>query len=311
MLARCLLLAGPLFMACLSCASAQLPKRVEKCLPYPTLAQEIREKQPAATQVKVHVVRVRFDSNGRVPADAQEEILTELQKHVFERGADGAYLNDLAEEIANVGVRGPLRDRGYFKVAATAGLTTQWTEGLDVYVAVDIHADLGRQYRTGDIRVESVDPDIPLLMSGEVLRGVIPLQTGELFSVERVRTGLENLGRLYGREGYIDMTPEPETQVDDDRKTVDLAVKIDQQVQYRVASIEFLGVSPVTQETFLQSLPNAGEVFDTSRMNEFFRVNKALLPDDASRDDVSVRRDNKARTVAISFDFRTCHSNSN
>lgn len=314
MIARCLLLAGSLFMACLSCASGQLPKRVEKCLPYPTLAQELKAAQPAEpapTQVKVHVVRVDFSPDDGVPADAQEEISTELQEQALERDAHSAYLNDLPNEVAEVGVRGALRNRGYFKVAATARLTTRWTEGADIYVAIEVHADLGPQYRSGNIRVESADPGVQLTMSPEVLRGAIPLQTGELFSVERVRTGLENLGRLYGREGYVDMTAEPETQVGDDRKTIDLVIRIDQQAQYRVASVEFLGVSPVTQETLLQSLPKAGEVFDTSRLNEFFKVNKTLLPVDASRDDVSVRRDNKARTVAISFDFRTCHSNSN
>lgn len=105
------------------------------------------------------------------------------------------------------------------------------------------------------------------------------------------------------------MTPEPETQVDDDRKTVDLVVKIDQQTQYRVGSIEFLRVNKATQEKLTESLPKPGEVFDTTRLNEFFEVNKEILPSDVSRDVVTVRRDNKARTVVISFDFRTCPSN--
>lgn len=301
-------------MACLSCASAQLPKRVEKCLPYPTLAQEISERQPAQAakaQVKVHVVRVDFSPDDGIPADAQGEISTELQSHVFSQDADGAYLKDLASEIEEVGAREPLRDRGYFKVVATASLTTRWAEGADVYVAVDVHANLGPQYRTGDIRMESADPDVPLTMSLEVLRGALPLQRGELFNVERVRAGLENLGRLYGREGYIDMTPEPDTQVDEDRKTIDLVIRIDQQKQYRVGSIEFLGVNAATRERLMESLPKPGEVLDMGRLNEFFKVNNAILPSDVSRDDVTVKRDNRARTVAISFDFRTCASNSN
>lgn len=300
-------------MACLPCAWAQLPKRLEKCLPYPTLAQEIKAAQPAEpapTQVKVHAVRVDFSPDDGIPADAREEISTELQSHVFRQDADSAYLSNLASEVA-VGVREPLRDRGYFKMVATASLTTQWAEGADIYVAVDVHANLGPQYRTGDIRVESADPAAQLTMSPEVLRGTIPLQTGELFNVERVRAGLVNLGRLYGREGYIDMTPEPDTRVDDDRKTVDLVVKIDQQAQYRVASIEFLGVNKATQEKLMESLPKPGEVFDSMRLNEFFKVNKAILPSDVSRDDVSVRRDNKTKTVAILFDFRSCPSDSN
>ena len=312
MVARCLFLAGSLLMAWCPCASAQLPKRLEKCLPYPTLAQEIRERQTAPTRVKAHVVRVEFDPDEGIPADAREEIATGLQSPVFRQDADSAYLNDLADEIAEVPVRATLRNRGYFKVAATARLTTRWTEGADIYVAIEVHADLGPQYRTGNIRVESADPDAQLTMSPEVLRGIIPLQRGELFSVERVRTGLGNLGRLYGREGYIDMTPEPETQVDDDRKTIDLVIRIDQQTQYRVGSIEFLGVSDAMRQKLVESLPKPGEVLSTARLDEFFEMNKAILPSDASRiDDTSITRNAKERTVAISFDFRTCHSNSN
>jgi hypothetical protein len=105
------------------------------------------------------------------------------------------------------------------------------------------------------------------------------------------------------------MTPAPETQVDEERRTVDLVVKIDQQAQYRVGSIEFLGVESMTREKLLESLPKPGEVFDSTKLNEFFKVNRAILSSDASRDDMSVRRDDKTRMVAILFDFRTCPPN--
>jgi len=299
----------PLFLASIPCAFGQLPKRLEKCLPYPTLAQEIREMQPAPARVRVHVIRVEFDSNDGIPADAQGEISGKLQSRVFEPALDSAYLNDLENETAEVGVRGALRDRGYFKATATARLTPLWREGTDISVVVVISATTGPQYRTEDIRIESTDSRYPLAISPEILRGLIPLQRGELFSTERVRTGLENLGRVYGREGYVDMTPEPETQVDEERRTVDLVVKIDQQAQYRVGSIEFLGVESMTREKLIESLPKPREVFDSTKLNEFFKVNRAILPSDASRDDVSVRRDDKTRMVAILFDFRTCPPN--
>ena len=308
MVARRVLPVVPLFLTSIPCVFGQLPKRLEKCLPYPTLAQEIREMQPAPARVRVHVIRVEFDSNDGIPADAQEEISGKLQSRVFEPALDSAYLNDLENEIADVGVRGALRDRGYFKVIATARLTPLWREGTDISVVVTISATLGPQYQAGDIRIESADPDRPLTISPEILRGLIPLQRGELFSTERVRTGLENLGRVYGREGYVDMTPEPETQVDEERGTINLVVRIDQQAQYRVGSIEFLGVDSMTREKLIESLPKPGEVFDTTKLNEFFKANRAILPSDASRDDVSVRRDLK--TVAILFDFRTCSPSS-
>ena len=311
MVARRVLPVVPLFLTSIPCVFGQLPKRLEKCLPYPTLAQEIREMQPAPARVRVHVIRVEFDSNDGIPADAQEEISRQLQGRVFEPPLESAYLNDLENETAEVGVRGALRDRGYFKATATARLTPVWREGTDVGVVVVISATPGRQYRTGDIRIESTDSSRPLAMSREILRGLIPLQRGEPFSTARVRTGFENLTLAYAQQGYVDATPEPETQVDEERGTVDLVVKIDQQVQYRVGTIEFLGVDSMTRKKLSESLPKPGELFDSAKLNEFFKVNRAILPSDASRDDVSVRRDPKARTVAILFDFWTCPSRSN
>ena len=256
MLPRGLLPVAPLFLACLPCAFGQLPKRLEKCLPYPTLAQEIREMQPAPAQVSVHVIRVDFDSNDDIPADAQDEISAELRSHVFKPDADSAFLKDLANEIAEVGVRGALRDRGYFKATATAKLTTLQTEGADISVVVAISAALGLQYRTGNVRIETADSGYPLMVSPEVLRGLVPLQRGELFNVERVRAGMQNLALAYGREGYVDMTPAPDIEIDNDRRTIDLVLKIDQQVQYRVGSIEFPGVNAVTREKWWNRFPN-------------------------------------------------------
>lgn len=311
MLARRLVPVVPVLVACIASAFGQLPKRLEKCLPYPTLAQEIRDMQPAATRVRVHVISVDFDSNDGIPADAQEQISGELRSHLFQPDAGSVYLNDLANEIAEVGVRGALQDRGYFKATATAKLTTLQTEGADVGVVVTISATPGPQYRTGDIRIESTDRDYPLAISSEILRSLIPLQRGEVFSTERVRVGLDNLARAYWREGYMDMTPEPDTEVNDARRTVDLVVKIDQEVQYRVGSIEFLHVNTLTREKLMESLPKPGEVFDRTKLDEFFKVNRTILLADASWEDVNVRRDPKTRTVAIVFDFWTCSIHSN
>ena len=312
MTARILLKIIPFLIACAPCAFGQLPKRLEKCLPYPTLAQEIRDRQPAQpapTRVRVHVIRVDFDSNDSIPPDAQEEISEELRSRVFEPDAASPYLNDLANEIAFVPVMEALRDRGYFKATATAKLTPLQTEGADINAIVTISATPGLQYRTGDIRIESTDSDSPLAIAPEILRSLIPLHRGELFSVARIRTGLENLGRAYGREGYVDMAPEPDTAVDDDSQTIDLVVKIDQNVQYRVGSIEFLGINAATREKLMESLPKPGEILDMTKLNEFFKVNRTILPADASRDDVSVERNNK--TVRIVFDLRVCPQQAN
>jgi outer membrane protein assembly factor BamA len=109
------------------------------------------------------------------------------------------------------------------------------------------------------------------------------------------------------------MTPGPEFEIDDANEIIDLVVKIDQQTQYRVGSIEFLGVNAVTREKLMKSLPKPGEIFDGTRLDEFFKVNRAILPSDAdvSSEDVNIKRDPKTSTVAILFDFRNCPSHAN
>jgi len=302
----------PLFVVCIPSAFGQLPKRVEKCLPYPTLAQEIREMQPAdplPPRVRVRVISVEFDAKDGIPANAREEISAELRTHVFQRDTEIA-LDDLANEIAEVDVRGALQNRGYFKATAAAKLTTIESKGTEISVAVTISAQPGPQYRAGNIRVESADVS-SLQFSPAVLRGLIPLQIGDLFNVETIRTGLDNLRLAYVREGYVDMTAEPDTAIDEANGTIDMVVKINQEAQYRVGTIELLGVNTVTQKKLLESLPKSGQVFDGTQLEDFFKVNRAILPSDVSRDDVNVRRNPKSKTVAILFDFRTCPPHSN
>jgi outer membrane translocation and assembly module TamA len=278
------------------------------------LAQEIREMQtsePEVPQVNVHVIRVEFSPKDGIPASVRGEISTQLRNQVFVRYASTAYLKELAEEIAEVGVVGALQNRGYFRARATAEVMRLGNEGADINVAVAISATLGTQYRAGDVRFESADRDVPLSISAEVLRGLIPLQREELFSAEKVRIGMENLTRAYSRKGYVDMVPEPKTAIHEGLKTIDLVFRIDQGMQYRVASVEFLGVDSITGDELRESLPKSGEVFDEARLEEFFRVNRAILPADATRDDVEIRRDVRKKAVAMLFDFRTCPQDSN
>jgi outer membrane translocation and assembly module TamA len=315
MLARRFLPVLSLFVVFVPPATGQLPKRVERCLPYPTLVQEIREMQAPEPeppqvahepQVSVHVVRVEFNLEDGIPANFRGEISTRMQSQVFERYSSAAHLKELAEEIAEVGVAGALQNRGFYRARATVKLTALESKGADIDVAATIRVTPGTQYRTGEVRFESADDDVPLSISAEVLRELIPLQSGELFSAENVRMGVENLTRAYSREGYVDMVPVPKTAIDEGLKTIDLVYRIYQGPRYRVGSIEILGMDTVTREKLLESLPKPGEVFDRVRLEEFLTVNRAILPSDASRDDAGIRRDERTKTMAVLLDFRTC-----
>jgi len=59
----------------------------------------------------------------------------------------------------------------------------------------------------------------------------------------------------------------------------------------------------------MQSLPKIGEIFDPTRKEEFFKLNREILPPDVSSEDVNLGWDAKERTVAILLDSWTCPQN--
>lgn len=48
-----------------------------------------------------------------------------------------------------------------------------------------------------------------------------------------------------------------------------------------------------------------GDIFNNERLDGFFKENKAILPSDASREDLQVLCNVKEGTVDLKFDFRT------
>src|SRR5258708_8960539 len=62
---------------------------------------------------------------------------------------------------------------------------------------------------------------------------------GEIFNVSKLRKAMKDYTSIYGEYGFIDFTPEPEFDIHDDTKIVDLTLKFDEQKQYYVRRIDF------------------------------------------------------------------------
>src|SRR5207302_4516626 len=97
----------------------------------------------------------------------------------------------------------------------------------------------------------SADPDKALSLKVEALKSAFPLKQGDLFSTEKVRKALETYGKIYGEYGFIDFTPEPETEIDEEKKIINLTLKFDEQKQYFVRRIDCSG-NTTTRGTVLR-----------------------------------------------------------
>ena len=289
---------------------AQLPPRLERCLPYPTLAQEIsatqeetraHEPEPMPTP-RVVIASIQFVPPTHISESVRSRIIRSIKSPYFHDDAKMDWL----EELQDVGIRGTLQDSGYFKakVKVEARLL-DGNERRNRY-ALTLHLEEGSQYRLGNVHFKPADPDKTLLaFSGSELRQRVHMRRGDLFSAAKVRSSMEEITKLYATKGYIDMVPEPVVRNDDDNRPIDLLMKIDEGKQYRVGKIEFVGLGESLQNQLKPQL-RPGEPFNKALVDELLRQNKALLPADASWQDVHLTRNTKEGVVDLGFDFYSC-----
>jgi len=224
---------------------------------------------------------------------------------MLRESAPGPFSEVLLREIEETAPRGALREAGYFRANVTAEGQILKGDTISQHVELTLHVDKGPLYRLRSIQFRSASDPVSLAFPFKTLREQIALQDGAIFDVSKVREGLQSLWRLYGARGYIDFTPELQTEIDEDSGTISLIIILDQQKQYRLGKVEIWGPDHA-KEKLLQSQWETGGIFNHEKLDTFFKENNSLLPADASREDVVVLRNVKEGTVDLKFDFRIC-----
>ena len=112
------------------------------------------------------------------------------------------------------------------------------------------------------------------------------------------------LTNLYGSHGFIDFTAIPVTEIDYNLQRISLLVRLDEQKQFRVGSVEIRGLDP-SLETRLRSIVVPGEIFDPQTIETFFKENRPVLPP-RGLDNFQIRRNVRAGIVDLTFDPRLC-----
>lgn len=230
------------------------------------------------------------------------------------------YDREKLSEDLEVGVRGLYRDNGYFKVSVrepvlenvdTTGyrlgvpLVTGHSHGKAVNITIPI--DEGPRFRMGTLKIVSSDPDKALSLKVDALKAAFPLKKGDIFSTEKVRKALENYGKIYGEYGFIDFTPEPDTDVDDANKIINLTLRFDEQKQYFVHRIDFVGNTTTRDKVIRRELMiDEGQLFN-KRLWELsiLRLNQLDYFDKIEADKAAeIKRNSKNGTVDITLKLR-------
>lgn len=232
------------------------------------------------------------------------------------------YDREKLNEDLEVGVRGLYQNNGYFRViVAPDGPTLTNVDvhekgiplvpGLKPHIGkavnITIKIEEGEQYRMGSLKIVSSDPDKALSLKVDPLKALFPLKPGDIFNVDKLRKALKNYTDAYGQYGFIDFTAEPDFDIDDAAKRINLTLRFDEQKQFYVHRITFTGNTTTRDKVIRRELLiDEGQLFnkrlwDVSvlRLNQLDYFNKI----DADKD-VDLQKNTKDGTVDINLKLK-------
>jgi outer membrane protein assembly factor BamA len=255
-----------------SAVGAQSPREPD-CTPVrrpvdPPLRGETKDMQGGTPEEASHPkVRVEEVTVEGAP-DLQEVIRARIDDRFPEGGfeSDSLWIDALAETAKEV-----LQDNGYFcaKVSAQAHIWS--SDAAEEQVSVTLQVAEGQQYRLGEIQFTRAQVFPP-----SELRNRVPLQDGDVFDLGKIRQGLVVLNHLYSSLGYINFIAFPDIKIDDDLQYISVVFEIHEAKQYRVGSVEVLGLDREISDHALSIKLKPGDVFNPQFVKNFYNDNKSL-----------------------------------
>jgi outer membrane protein insertion porin family len=228
------------------------------------------------------------------------------------------YDRDKLNEDLEVGIRGMYQDTGYFHVLVKEPIlenidTLNNKLGMPVpimgkskgkAVNITIPIEEGPQFHMGTLKIVSADPDKALSLKAEALKGAFPLKQGDIFNVSKLRKAMKDYTSIYGEYGFIDFTPEPDFDIHDDTKIVNLTLKFDEQKQYYVRRIDFSGNTTTRDKVIRRELLlDEGQLFNKRAWEiSILRLNQLDYFDRIEEDKaVEIKRNTKDSTVDLNL----------
>jgi outer membrane protein insertion porin family len=228
------------------------------------------------------------------------------------------YDREKLNEDLEVGVRGLYQDNGYFRVVvAPNGPVLQNIDvphkgvplpGLKPHVGkavnITIKIEEGERYRMGTLKIVSSDPDKALSLKVEPLKGLFPMKEGDILNVDKLRKALKSYTDAYGQYGFIDFTAEPDFDINDAEKKINLTLHFDEQKQYYVRRINFSGNTTTRDKVIRRELLiDEGQLFNKRYWDiSILRLNQLNYFDKIEADkSVELQKNTKDGTVDINL----------
>jgi outer membrane protein assembly factor BamA len=174
------------------------------------------------------VAQVTFQGNQVIP-------LGVLREAVHYPAVGSQYTESAFREVLNVVVRPLYEQRGRVRVSFPQVRAEPVSDVAGVHVFVTV--DEGQSYSLGKVEIAGTSPLDPefLIKTGD-------FKTGDVANFDRVNEGLEKVRLAVRRAGYLDAKVVAERRIDDAKKAVDLALRIEPGAQYTMGKLTVVGL---------------------------------------------------------------------
>ncbi len=142
---------------------------------------------------------------------------------------------------------------------------------------------------------------------------VFGMGEGDVFSTAKLRKGMEQLRKLYGEFGFLDMVPEPGFEPNTNTGIIDMTLSVDEGKQFFVRRIDFSGNTTTRDKVIRRELLiDEGDLFNTRLWEvSLLRLNQLgyfeVLKEEEAAD---ITRDTRNNTVDITLKVRERGKNS-
>jgi outer membrane protein insertion porin family len=268
-----------------------------------TIVFDIREGN------QVYVQNIRFAGNKAFSDGELKKVMETKEKWFLSwLTGRGKYNKDMLESD-----QGAIADHyfndGYVQVKVEQPVVTLSKDKKSMDILIRIEE--GPQFRVGDIGVQG-----DLVESKKKLLSLIPLKKGDIFSRQKLRTGVLAINDLYADRGFAYVNVSPLTHLNPQKRTIALNLEIEKGIKVRIDRIHISGNTKTRDKVIRREMKLAeGDLYSASKLKEsnhkiknlgFFdevNVSTAKGPDAAHMDvDVTVK-EKPTGTFSLGFGY--------
>jgi len=147
-----------------------------------------------------------------------------------------------------------------------------------------------------------------------LMKPLFGMGEGDIFSTDKLRKGIENMRKLYGKFGYIDFVPEPDFHpAEDGTDQIDLTLTADEGKQFFIRRIDFSGNTTTRDKVIRREiLLDEGDMFNTELWDySILRLNQLGYFEMLKKDEAAdIRRNPQSNTVDITLKVKERGKNS-